>query len=56
MPRIVCTPIYHALGYIRPLTYAVSNVTTSGFTLNVCSDNNGSDDVSLEFYWIAIEA
>ena len=56
MPRIVCTPIYHPIEYIRPLTYVVSNVSFTGFRIRVCSDNAGSDGVNLEFYWIAIES
>ena len=55
LPRIVCCPDYSYLQYIRPLTFAIDNVSQNGFTIHVCSDNDSSDGVgSLGFYWIAV--
>lgn len=55
-PRIICTPMYPNLEYIRPLTFSVDNVTSTGFDLHVCSDNNQSNNCSVEFYWIAMDS
>lgn len=55
IPIVTCTPNYSGLQYIRPLTFAIYNVTTNGFEIYVCSENTNSDGVSLEFSWIAKE-
>lgn len=56
LPRIVCTPMYSNLEYIRPLTFSVDNITSTGFDLHICSDNNQSNNCSVEFYWIAMDS
>ncbi len=55
-PRVFCTPMYTGSGlhYIRPLTFCVGNVTTFGFDVYVCSDNENSNECNLEFYWMAV--
>lgn len=48
--------MYPNLEYIRPLTFSVDNVTSTGFDLHICSDNNQSNNCSVEFYWFAMDA
>lgn len=56
LPRIICTPIYGKLEYIRPLTFSVDNITSTGFDLHICSDNNQSNNCNVEFYWFAMDS